>query len=161
MKWAANEIEKFDNAMIEKVQAGDYVLNAEMVEKGEEPIIISGEDLEIITDAIPGFEIAGKGNLTVALDITITQVLQNEGNAREFINRIQSIRKEQNFELTDKINVVVGENDELTPSLIEFKAYICREILADTLEFQSAFTSNQTIEVNDVALYISVNKKTI
>jgi len=53
----------------------------------------------------------------------------------------------------------VGENDELTPSLIEFKAYICREILADTLEFQSAFTSNQTIEVNDVALYISVNKK--
>jgi isoleucyl-tRNA synthetase len=159
MKWAANEIEKFDNEMIEKVQAGDYVLNAEMVEKGEEPIIISGEDLEIITDAIPGFEIAGKGNLTVALDITITQVLQNEGNAREFINRIQSIRKEQNFELTDKINVVVGENEELTPSLIEFKAYICREILADTLEFQSAFTSNQTIEVNDVALYISVNKK--
>lgn len=159
MKWAANEIEKFDNAMIEKVQAGDYILNAEMVEKGEEPIIISGEDLEIITDGIPGFEIAGKGNLTVALDITITQVLQNEGNAREFINRIQSIRKEQNFELTDKINVVVGGNEELTPSLIEFKAYICREILADTLEFQPAFTSNQTIEVNDVALYISVNKK--
>lgn len=159
MKWAANEIEKFDNAMIEKVQAGDFVLNAEMVEKGEEPIIILGEDLEIITDGIPGFEIAGKGNLTVALDITITQVLQNEGNAREFINRIQSIRKEQNFELTDKINVVVGENDELTPSLIEFKAYICREILADTLEFQPAFTSNQTIEVNDIALYISVNKK--
>ncbi len=159
MKWAANEIEKFDNAMIEKVQAGDYVLNAEMVEKGEEPIIISGEDLEIITDSIPGYEIAGKGNLTVALDITITQVLQNEGNAREFINRIQSIRKEQNFELTDKINVVVGENEELTPSLIEFKAYICREILADTLEFQPAFTSTQTIEVNDVALYISVNKK--
>jgi isoleucyl-tRNA synthetase len=159
MKWAANEIKKFDNEMIEKVQAGDYVLNAEMIEKGEEPIIISGEDLEIITDAIPGFEIAGKGNLTVALDITITQVLQNEGNAREFINRIQSIRKEQNFELTDKINVVVGENDELTPSLIEFKAYICREILADTLEFQPAFTSNQTIEVNDVALHISVNKK--
>ena len=159
MKWAANEIEKFDNAIIEKVQAGEYVLNAEMVEKGEEPIIISGEDLEIITDSIPGFEIAGKGNLTVALDITITQVLQNEGNAREFINRIQSIRKEQNFELTDKINVVVGENEELTPSLIEFKAYICREILAESLEFQPAFTSNQTIEVNDVALYISVNKK--
>lgn len=159
MKWAANEIEKFDNEMIEKVQSGEYILNAEMVEKGEEPILISGEDLEIITDAIPGFEIAGKGNLTVALDITITEVLQNEGNAREFINRIQSIRKEQNFELTDKINVVVGENQELTHSLIEFKAYICREVLADTLEFQPAFTSIQTIEVNDVALYISVNKK--
>jgi len=161
MKWAAEEIEKMDNAAIEKVLAGDYVLNNGGVENGEAPIIISAEDLEVTTDAIPGYEIASKGNLTVALDITITQVLQNEGNARELINRIQNLRKESGFELTDKIIVTIGENAELQPSLLEFKHYICREILAEDLLFLPAFTSETTVEVNDVSLNISIHKKTM
>ncbi len=160
MKWAAGEIEKMDNEAIEKVLAGDYILNTVEIEKGEEPIVISAEDLEVTTDAIPGYEIASKGNLTVALDITITQVLQNEGNARELINRIQNLRKESGFELTDKIIVTISENAELQPSLLEFKHYICREILADELLFLPAFTSETTVEVNDVSLNISINKKT-
>ena len=161
MKWAATEIEKFDNVLIEKVQTGPYLLNEDLVKNGEEPIIITEEDLEIITDSIPGYEIAGKGILTVALDITISQVLQNEGNAREFINRIQNIRKESGYELTDRIIVTVSENAELQPSLMEFKTYICREILADELEFDSASAnSGIPIEVNDVSLNVSVHKKT-
>ncbi|MEO5944693.1 MAG: isoleucine--tRNA ligase [Ferruginibacter sp.] len=159
MKWAAAEIEKFDNAAIEKVQEGDYILNKTEVEKGEEPIIINSEDLEVITDAIPGFEIAGKGALTVALDITITEDLQSEGNAREFVNRIQNIRKESGFELTDRIAVTINENAALQPSLIQFKDYICREILADTLEFVPVLSDGTLIEVNDATLTVTVIKK--
>ncbi|MFT3908883.1 MAG: isoleucine--tRNA ligase [Ferruginibacter sp.] len=161
MKWAAAAIEKFDNAAIESVQNGDYVLNAEKVAAGDAPIIINAEDIEIITDEIPGYEIAGKGSLTVALDITITETLQNEGNAREFVNRIQNIRKDSNFELTDRIKVTVSENAELQTSLIQFKDYICREILADSLEFVPKISNGNStqIEVNAVSLTVNILKK--
>ncbi len=159
MKWAAAEIEKFDNTTIEKVQEGPYILNENEILKGEDPVIITAEDLEIITDEIPGFEIAGKGSLTVALDISITEILQNEGNAREFVNRVQNIRKDSNFELTDRIDVTVNENEVLQPSLIQFKDYICREILADSLEFVPHINSGIQIEVNDSPLTVNVLKK--
>ncbi len=159
MKWAAGEIEKFDNALIEKVLQESYTLNAEQVAAGEEPIVITAEDIEVITDEIPGYEIAGKGTLTVALDISITETLQNEGNAREFVNRVQNIRKDNNFELTDRIDVKVNENEVLQPSLIQFKDYICREILADSLEFVPALNDGTLIEVNDSPLTVNVLKK--
>lgn len=159
MKWAASEIEKFDNVLIEKVQKGDYVLNHESVKTGEEPIIISAEDLEISTDEIPGYEIAGKGSLTVALDISITQSLHNEGNARELINRIQNIRKEKGFDLTDRIDVKISENAELESSLLEFKDYICREILADSLIFEAEVSSGTNVEINDIPLIIDIQNK--
>ncbi len=159
MKWAAAEIEKFDNATIEKIQEGPYILNENEILKGEEPVIISAEDLEIITDEIPGYEIASKGSLTVALDISITEILQKEGNAREFVNRVQNIRKDSNFELTDRIDVTVNENEMLQPSLIQFKDYICREILADSLEFVPLLNNGIQIEVNDSPLTVNVLKK--
>jgi isoleucyl-tRNA synthetase len=159
MKWAASVIEKFDNAAIEKVQQGDFVLNSDKVAAGEEPIIIQGEDLEIVTDEIPGYEIAGKGPLTVALDITINENLQQEGNAREFVNRIQNIRKDSGFDLTDRIAVTVNENAELQSSLIQFKDYICGEILSDSLEFVPKISNGTQIEVNDVSLTVNVLKK--
>ena len=97
--------------------------------------------------------------MTVALDITISQVLQNEGNAREFVNRIQNIRKENGYELTDKILVTIGDNAELNASLMGFKDYICREILADSLEFVPILIEGIAIEVNDISLMVNVNKK--
>jgi len=160
MKWAAAEIEKMDNALIDKVQNGDYVLNSDLVLKGEEPIVICAEDIEIIADNIPGYEIATKGILTVALDLNISQVLQNEGYAREFVNKIQQIRKESGFDVTDRIVVHISENIEMKASLIEFKEYICQEILADELEFSQVLASGSHIEVNDVTLMVNVNKKT-
>jgi len=159
MKWAAGEIEKFDNNMIIKVQESEYILNQEEVDKGADPLIITEEDIEIITDAIPGYEIASKGSLTVALDITITEELRNEGNAREFVNRVQNLRKDNGFDLTDRIAVTINENAELQPSLIQFKDYICREILADTLEFVPFLSGGTQIEVNDASLTVNVFKK--
>ena len=157
MKWAAAEIETFDDSVIEKVQQGEYLLNPDGVANGEDPLIINAEDLEIITDEIPGYEIASKGSLTVALDITITSNLKAEGNARELVNRIQNIRKDSGFELFDRISVTISENAELQPSLIEFKDYICREILADSLDFIHQ-TEGVSIEVNNTTLIVKLKK---
>ncbi len=159
MKWAAEEIGKFDNASIDKVQEGDYLLNADYAAKGEEPIYINSEDLEVSTDEIPGFEVASKGSLTVALDIIITDSLKKEGEAREFVNRIQGIRKESGFNLTDKIIVKVSANEGLQASFTEYKTYICAEILADSLEFLPLINDGNAIEINDAIVNVNVIKK--
>ena len=157
MKWAASQIELLNDDGIEKVLRGDYVLNADEVINGQQPITINAEDIEIITDEIPGYEIAGKGSLTVALDITITPELKAEGSARELVNRIQTIRKESGFDLMDRITVSLNENADLQPAFIQFKEYICREILADSLEFVPQ-SEGIRIEVNDATLIVNVKK---
>ena len=159
MKWAAEIIAKFDNTTIDKVLEGEYLLNPDFETTGEEAVFITSEDLEISTDEISGYEVANKGSLTVALDITISDELKKEGNAREFINRIQNIRKESNFELTDKIIVSVQENQLLQTSLNQYKDYICAEILADSLNFLPILTDGNEIEVNETILIVSILKK--
>ncbi|MEY2916630.1 MAG: hypothetical protein RIS73_344, partial [Bacteroidota bacterium] len=159
MKWAADEIIKFDNATIDKVQEGDYLLNSDYEIKGEEPIYISTEDLEVSTDEIPGFEVANKGALTVALDIVISDNLKKEGEAREFVNRIQNIRKESGLNLTDRIIVKVSANEGLEASFNEYKTYICAEILADSLEFLPQINDGNAIEINESIVNVNVIKK--
>jgi isoleucyl-tRNA synthetase len=155
MKWAAETIAAFDGATISKVLEGDYLLNP-----GEpEPIYITAEDLEVATDEIPGYEVAAKGSLTVALDITISDELKKEGDAREFVNKIQSIRKESGFALTDRIAVEVLENAGLQNSLIVYKDYICAEILADSLAFMTVLDTGTEIDVNNAILKVNVLKK--
>jgi isoleucyl-tRNA synthetase len=159
MKWAATEIEKMDDATIAKVQEGNYLLKDDTIAKDEEQIIINTEDIDIITDEIPGYEIAIKGSLTVALDITITETLQKEGNAREFVNKVQTIRKDSGFELTDRISVQIMENEALQASIIEYKAYICAEILADSINFLPQIVDGIQVEVNESTLTMNVLKK--
>ena len=158
MKWAADTIAALDSAGIDKVMAGGHVLNADYQLKNEEPIVIAAEDVEVSTDEIPGYEVAGKGSLTVALDITISNELKKEGDAREFVNKVQAIRKESGFALTDRINVEVLENEAVQPSLIGYKDYICAEILADSLAFMTVLNSGTEIDVNDAILKVKVLK---
>ena len=158
MKWAAEQIATFDNTTIDKVLETDYILNPDY-KTGEEPIIINAEDLEISTDEIPGYEVVVKGQLTVALDIVITDDLKKEGAAREFVNRIQNIRKDSGFNLADRIDVTVSENAVLQASIIQYKDYICGEILADSLDFSPAINNGIEIEVNEVILKVNVLKK--
>ncbi len=158
MKWAATEIEKFDDATIAKVQEGSYILKDEYIAKDDEQIVLNLEDIDIITDEIPGYEIASKGTLTVALDITITDELQKEGNAREFVNKVQTIRKDSGFELTDRISVQIVENDSLKTSIMEYKAYICAEILADSIDFLPQIVDGMQVEVNESTLTMNVLK---
>ena len=159
MKWAAEQIAGFDNTTIDKVLENEYLLNPGYQLAGEEPIMITVEDLEVSTDEIPGYEVAVKGQLTVALDITITDDLKKEGDAREFVNRIQNIRKDNGFNLTDRIDVSVLENGGLQASLIQYKDYICAEILADSLAFLPVLDTGTVIEVNDISLKVNVLKK--
>jgi isoleucyl-tRNA synthetase len=158
MKWASAEIAKMDDATIAKVLEGNYLLKDDLIAKDDEQIILNAEDIEVITDEIPGYEIAIKGSLTVALDITITEELQKEGNAREFVNKLQTIRKESGFELTDRILVQIEENGVLQASIMEYKTYICAEILADSLEFVPEVTDGIQVEVNESTLTVNVCK---
>jgi isoleucyl-tRNA synthetase len=124
-----------------------------------EPIVIELTDVEISAEDIPGWSVASKGSLTVALDITITEALGQEGAAREFVNRIQNIRKESGFELTDRIFVTAQESPALKPSIIKYNDYICREILADTIDWAPEIQDGTEIEINDSLLKVVVNKK--
>ncbi|NCT94101.1 MAG: isoleucine--tRNA ligase [Chitinophagaceae bacterium] len=141
-----------DIAIIEK--NGRIELNLE-----GEPLEILLEEVEIVAEDIPGWSVAGKGSLTVALDITLTDELKQEGDAREFVNRIQNIRKESGFELTDRIFVNVLESESLKPSIIKFNDYICREILADVIQWVPEIADGTEIEVNDSLLKVAVIKK--
>lgn len=129
------------------------------IQVDSEPITLLLGEVDITAEDIPGWSVASKGALTVALDITISDTLKQEGDAREFINRVQNIRKESGFELTDRIFVKVLENEALRTSINEFKNYICAEILADSIEFVPKLQDGTEIEVNDALLKISVNKK--
>lgn len=133
---------------------GQYSLNVE-----GEPILIQMEDVEIMSEDIPGWMVATKGSVTVALDITITADLEAEGNAREFINRIQKIRKDSGFELTDRIEVQVIVDGEMKNSLTTYNTYICSEILADKVEIVLEIQGGTEVEVNDIFIKINVLKK--
>jgi isoleucyl-tRNA synthetase len=161
MKWAAAKIQELEDAAITKAQDGKYLLNPDFEQKKEEPLYISAEDIEVFTNEIPGFEVAVKGNLTVALDIVLTEQLINEGFARELINRIQTLRKENNFALTDKIVVKIEENEMARLSVTQFYSYICAEILADQLDFVPKLADGITIDVNNHSLTVTVTKKKI
>jgi len=124
-----------------------------------EPVILQIAEVEISSEDIPGWMVANKGSLTVALDITVTPELEAEGNAREFVNRVQKIRKDSGFELTDRVEVGVNASGQLKDSLARFKDYICAEILADKLEFEPGIPNGTQIEINDVLLNVIVSKK--
>jgi isoleucyl-tRNA synthetase len=117
------------------------------------------QDVEITSEDIPGWTVANKGPLTVALDINVTPELVEEGNAREFINRIQKIRKDSGFELTDRIEVQVAANNGIAQSLAKYNDYICAEILADKLELKALIDDGLEIEVNDNPLKVIVLKR--
>jgi isoleucyl-tRNA synthetase len=155
MKTVSGLLSRFDQDQIRKLEKdGQYNLLVD----GED-LILQSSDVEITSEDIPGWLVASKGQLTVALDVTISEELEHEGNAREFVNRIQKIRKDSGFELTDRIEVEVATENGLKNSLAQFKDYICAEILADKLEFLLENNSGIEIEVNDIQLKVIVSKK--
>jgi isoleucyl-tRNA synthetase len=124
-----------------------------------EPLILQVNEVEITSEDIPGWMVANKDSLTVALDVTVTPELISEGNARELVNRIQKIRKDNGYELTDRIAVKVTEHQDLKQSIAQYNNYICTEILADTLELVPELPGGTEIEVNDIPLKVFVTKK--
>jgi len=124
-----------------------------------EPVILQVTEVEISSEDIPGWMVANKDSLTVALDVTVTPQLVQEGNARELVNRIQKIRKDNGYQLTDRINVKLAGPEELKESITQFNTYICAEILADKLEWVPDLPNGTEIDVNEIPLKVLVIKK--
>ena len=155
MKAVSTALSQFTQEDILKLEKeGQYNLSIE-----GEPVILQIAEVDISSEDIPGWTVAGKGSLTVALDVTITHELEAEGHAREFVNRIQKIRKDSGFELTDRVEIRVAAPDGLKDSLAQFKTYICAEILADSLEIVPEIKDGTEIDINDVLLNVIVSKK--
>jgi isoleucyl-tRNA synthetase len=145
MKQIASMVAAMDQAQIASFEKdGIYDTTIE-----GEAIRLVPEDVEILTEDIPGWQVASEGNLTIALDINVTPELRLEGIAREFINRIQNLRKESGFEVTDKIELTVGRHPELAAALDKYGEYICIQTLAVKLSLAdvSEMATDQLVEI--------------
>ena len=109
------------------------------LETGEQ-VVVDLEDIEIFSQDIPGWSVANEGTLTVALDLTITEDLRLEGIARELIRSIQTLRKESGFDITDRINVTLPENDDNRTCLNKFSDYIASQVLANEITLGTKLT---------------------
>jgi isoleucyl-tRNA synthetase len=155
MKAVAAALAEFGQEEITKLEKEGNV----SLQIDNEPLILQISEVEISSEDIPGWMVANKDALTVALDVTVSPELENEGNARELVNRIQKIRKDNGYELTDRILVKVSESKALKESIAQFNTYICAEILADKLELVSDLPDGTEIEVNDIPIKVFVTKK--
>jgi isoleucyl-tRNA synthetase len=109
------------------------------------------EDFEIIADDIPGWMVAVEGNLTVALDVTLNAELIEEGLAREFVNRIQNLRKDNGYEVTDRILLTIKSDDKINEAIKNNLTYICSETLADSLQLVDSIEGNKTlVEIDEI-----------
>ena len=133
---------------------GRYQLNI-----GTEPIDLSLEDVEILSEDIPGWLVANEGRLTVALDINVTKELKEEGIARELINRIQNLRKESNFDVTDKITLAIGRHKEINEAVENFSQYIASQVLAEHIELTDEKDDKaRDIEIDDIHTFIKIER---
>jgi isoleucyl-tRNA synthetase len=129
-----------------------YISNQDILES------IQLSEVDILAEDIPGWSVASGNGLTVAIDITITPALQMEGNAREFVNRIQNIRKDSGLDVTDRITVSIVDKGSLKESIITFMNYICTEILADSIDWLESIENGTDIEINENQLIVRVLK---
>jgi isoleucyl-tRNA synthetase len=155
MKAAASLITAMEQSAIRKLEQEG---KCEIVLEGE-PIEILRDEVEIQSEDVAGWMVASRNAFTVALDVSLTPELENEGNARELVNRIQKIRKDQDLELTDRINVEIQSDPELDGAFTEFNAYICAEILADQVLLKQGLNEGVDTEINGKTLKINVIKK--
>ena len=119
-------------------------------------LTVEAADVDIISEDIPGWLVGNEGNLTVALDITLTDDLRNEGMARELVNRIQNIRKKSGLEITDRIRVQIEPNEAATKAVEAFGDYIARQVLADEIKLES--NEGQSVEFDEFKLNINITK---
>ena len=138
-------------SMFEK--AGSFTFNIEGCEA-----VVELNDVEIISEDIPGWSVANDGNITIALDITLTDELINEGIARELINRIQNIRKSSGLEITDRIQVSVSGNEAIEYAISQHKAYIASQVLAQNIVVTENLTNATEVDFDGVPVFILVEK---
>jgi len=154
MKEISNAFTNFTQEQISEIEErGRYTL---ALESGD--VVITTEDAEISSEDMPGWLVASEGKLTVALDVTITDSLRREGVARELVNRIQNLRKDSKFEVTDKIEIVLERRDEIEDAMNYYKDYICTQTLAAEILLSDSVDGGADIEWDDTFLKIKISR---
>jgi isoleucyl-tRNA synthetase len=158
MKFVAQKL-----ANLTQEQIADFERNGQINFDIEgQNIAISVDEVEFISKDVPGWLVASDGKYTVALDITITEALKKEGFARELINKIQNYRKEQDFNVTDKIKLLIATNNELKNAIEAHKNYIATQTLATSIDFVDAQNLNgdfTDFDINSIIAKIKVEKE--
>ncbi len=157
MKAIAGVVGKFGQEEIASIEKN----NGYQLEINGENLSLDLEDFEITSQDIPGWLVTSEGGITVALDITINAELKEEGIAREFVNRIQNLRKDKGFDVTDKVELKILTNEQINTAINNNKKYICDETLASSLELVSEVNTSDSLEVEveeGVNTYISIEK---
>ena len=131
----------------------------DVVLEGGEAVTIEVADVEIFSEDIPGWTVANEGSLTVALDITVTDALRVEGTARELVKRIQNLRKEKDFEITDRIAVTLSHAEQTDKAVAEYGDYICGQVLANSLTVADKVDGGVAIDLDDYTVEIKVDKE--
>ncbi|HRU13802.1 MAG TPA: isoleucine--tRNA ligase, partial [Dysgonamonadaceae bacterium] len=153
MKQLAPKIQSMTQDEINSLEKnGRYTLSIEGVEA-----TITLDDVEIISEDIPGWLVGNEGRLTIALDITVTDDLRKEGIARELVNRIQNLRKAKNFEITDRISIQISSDPAFDDAIREYADYIKQQVLGDSLVISKEKFKDE-IEIDDKPLTISIKK---
>ncbi len=150
MKAVGGEIANFNAELISQLEK-DGKLDVQGYE-------ITLEDVEISTKDIPGWTVTSDGKTTVALDLTLTEELKSEGIAREFINRIQNLRKDKDFDLTDRILISLEDNSPFIDDIRKNEEYISSEVLSNKIEIVSSLSNFNEIEIDEVNFKINVEK---
>ena len=135
MKLIKDVVSNFSDSDIDYIEKNGYY-------KISNKITLTLQDVEISSADVPGFSVATNNEVTVALDITLSEKLTEEGLARDFVNRIQKIRKDFGFEVTDKIKILVEKNPYLINAIKNNFTYICDETLATQLDFEEGMINN-------------------
>ena len=153
MKLLSQEIQQMGQAAINTLEKeGSYKFNV-----NNEEVVVLIDDVEILSDDIPGWLVGNEGRLTVALDITVTDELRKEGIARELVNRIQNLRKSKDFEITDRISVKVSSDELFDEAILDFSAYIKSQVLADSIKIENQ-TFEDEIDIEERVLTLQVEK---
>ncbi len=154
MKALAALITQLSQEQIARIeQTGTLEVQAE-----GEPFVLVTEDVEILSADIPGYKVANEGKITVALDITLTPELKQEGIAREVVNRLQNLRKDMGLDVTDRIAVEIKGNEKLNDAINSYKTYICSQILAEVFTLVNQLDNGVSIEVEDVVTDVKLSK---
>ncbi len=158
MKAAAAVLQTLDNSLISSFEKDGYI-DVQLPDGSSARIDLT--DVEILSEDIPGWLVANDGNLTVALDVTVTPQLRLEGIARDLINRVQNIRKARNYDITDRIEVVFAPNAELDEAVSTFGDYIARQVLADSVAIGSLdnVADVETLDIDGVEAKVAITIK--
>ncbi|MCQ2336649.1 MAG: isoleucine--tRNA ligase [Paludibacteraceae bacterium] len=154
MKSVAAELQSLPQAEIRKFEEdGKYTLDIE-----GQSVEVLATDVEIFSEDIPGWLVANDGNLTIALDITVTEELKQEGLARELVNRIQNMRKSSGLNITDKINISYKSDNDYRTAIEAFADYIMQQVLAVSIKPSDSITDYQEFDIDGKVISIKIEK---